>query len=47
MINKIFNGNAKTLSINYDFSLYKCTVEEFRKELDDLRDKLIICGIGK
>jgi REP element-mobilizing transposase RayT len=45
IINKIFNGNIKTLSVNYDRYLYNCNEQQFESELEDLKDKLMICGI--
>lgn len=45
IINKIFNGTAKKSGVNYNPLLYNCNVSEFKRELDDLKNKIYICGI--
>jgi hypothetical protein len=45
IISKIFNERGKNLSVVYDSKLYNCKEEEFQLELDDLKQKLFLCGI--
>lgn len=46
IVNKVFNENIKNLIISYDENLYNCKEEEFQKELEDLKNKLFLCGIN-
>jgi hypothetical protein len=45
IIYKIFNDRTRDLSVVYDAKLYNCTEEEFESELEDLKQKLFLCGI--
>jgi predicted transcriptional regulator len=47
ILNNVLNGNIKKVSISYDPKLYKCTLDDFQKELNNLKDKLFLCGIEK
>lgn len=42
---KILNDRGRNLCVVYDPNLYNCKEEEFQLELDDLKQKLFLCGI--
>ena len=41
LLTRVLNGS---MDISYDSNLYKCSQEDFERELDDLRSKMTLCG---
>ena len=46
IIQKIFNDRKRNSGVYYDSKMYNCTQQEFEEELDDLKEKLFLCGIN-
>ena len=42
IVNNILNGSA---NVKFDSALYNCSVDEFNKALDGLRDKMTFIGM--
>jgi hypothetical protein len=45
IIDKIFNERGRNSLVTYDTKLYNCDSDTFQAELEDLKQKLFLCGI--
>jgi hypothetical protein len=45
IVDKVFNDRNKCSVLSYDAKLYNCSEDDFKSELEDLKQKLFLCGI--